>query len=129
MATKFRREDARTCFRCHSDLPSFRLISLVKLPTENRTLEPDCLVELLCASCLRFEMDDLYEAFARSSIPVGVVESPDVCLSRQIGFAVGTLRTLPLVLILIGFGANSVGNTPFSEVHQPQAKSNQKHAY
>ena len=45
MATKFRREDARTCFRCQSELPSFRLISLVKLLTENRTLEPDCLVE------------------------------------------------------------------------------------
>ncbi len=88
MATKFRREDGRTCFRCHSDLPSFRLISLVKLPTENRTLEPDCLVELLCATCLRFEIDDLYEAFPQSSIPVGVDESPDVCLSRQIGFAV-----------------------------------------
>ena len=48
-----------------------------------------CLVELLCASCLRFETDDLYvRSVCASSIPVGVDESPDVCLSRQIGFAV-----------------------------------------
>jgi hypothetical protein len=88
MATKFKREDAMTCFRCHSDSPTFRLISLVKLPTENRTLEPDCLVELLCTPCLRFEIDDLYEGFAQLSVPVGADESPDACLSRQIGFAV-----------------------------------------
>lgn|ERR1700733_1146454 len=88
MATKFNRRDAKNCFRCHSHSPSFRLISIVKLPAENRTLESDCLVELLCASCLRFEIDDLYEGFAQSSIPMGADESPDVCLSRQIGFAV-----------------------------------------
>ncbi len=88
MARKFKREEAKTCFRCQSYSASFRLISLVKLPNENRTLEPNCLVELLCKSCLKFEIDDLYEGLAQSSIPVGVDESPDVCLSRQIGFAV-----------------------------------------
>lgn len=88
MPTKFKREDAKNCYRCHSHSPSFRLISLVKVPTENRTLEADCLVELLCASCLRFEIDDLYEGFAQSSIPIGADESPDVCLTRQIGVAV-----------------------------------------
>src|SRR5258708_964492 len=92
MPTKLKRENARNCFRCHSHSPSFRLVSLVKLPTENRTLEPDCLVELLCASCLRLEIDDVYEGFAQSSIPIGADESPDACLSRQIGFAVVPLR-------------------------------------
>jgi hypothetical protein len=66
----------------------FRLISLVNRPTDGGSLEPDCLVELLCTSCLRLEMDDLYEGFVQSSIPVGADESPDVCVSRQIGFAV-----------------------------------------
>ena len=93
MGTKLKREDATNCFRCHSDPPVFRLISLVKLPTEHGSLEPDCLVELLCTSCLRLEIDELYEGFAQSNIPVGVDESPDVCVSRQIGLAV-----VPLML-------------------------------
>jgi len=88
METEFKREEAETCFRCHSNPPMFRLISLVKLPTEGGPLQPDCLVELLCTSCLRLEMDDLYEGFVQSNIPVGVDESPDVCVSRQIGVAV-----------------------------------------
>lgn len=88
MAIKFKEEDAKTCFRCQVNPPQFRLISLAKLPTEGGTLEPACLVELLCPSCLRLEMDDLCEAFAQSRIPVEADETPDVCVSRQIGFSV-----------------------------------------
>jgi len=51
-------------------------------------LNPICLVELVCPSCLRLEIDELYLGFAQSSISSGVDESPDHCLSRQIGFAV-----------------------------------------
>jgi hypothetical protein len=69
------------------------LISLEKLPTEGGTLEPDHLVELLCLGCLRLEIDDFYEGFAQSSIPVGADETPDVRVRRQIGYAV-----VPLML-------------------------------
>jgi hypothetical protein len=88
VAIKFKREDAKTCFRCQVNPPQFRLISLEKLPTEDGALEPDCLIELLCPGCLRLEIDDSYEAFAQSSIPVGANETPDVRVCRQIGFAV-----------------------------------------
>lgn len=88
MAIKFKREDARVCFRCQVNPPQFRLISLEKLPTAGGTLEPDCLVELLCPGCLRLEIDDFYEAFTQSCIPVGADETPDVRVCRQIGFAV-----------------------------------------
>ena len=93
MGIRIKREDAKTCFRCHSNPPLFRLISLVKIPTEDGSLEPNCLVELLCPSCLPLEIDDFHEGFAQLSIPVGMDESPDVCLSREIGFAV-----VPLML-------------------------------
>jgi len=62
-------------------------------PNDDGSLEPDCFVELLCTSCLRLEIGDFYEGFAQSSIPLGADESPDVCLFRQIGFAV-----VPLML-------------------------------
>jgi len=88
VAIKFKKEDAKTCFRCQVNAPQFRLISLEKLPTESGTLEPDCLVELLCPGCLRLEIDDFYEALGQSSIPVGADETPDVHVCRQIGFAV-----------------------------------------
>jgi hypothetical protein len=88
VAIKFKREDAKTCFRCQVNPPQFRLISLEKVPTEGGTLEPDCLVELLCPSCMRLEIDDFYEALAQSNIPVGADETPDVRVRRQIGFAV-----------------------------------------
>lgn len=84
MATKFKREDARTCFHCDSNPPSFRLISLEKTPTANGDLEPDCLVALICQSCLRFQIDDFCKGLAQSNIPVGVDESPDICLCRQV---------------------------------------------
>jgi hypothetical protein len=88
VAIKFKREDARICFRCQVNPPQYRLISLETLPTEGGPLEPDCLVELLCLACLRLEIDDLYEAFAQSSIPVEADETPEVRVCRQIGFAV-----------------------------------------
>ena len=88
MAIKFKREDAKTCFRCQVNPPQFRLILLEKLPTEGGALEPECLVELLCPGCLQLEIDDHYEALAQSSIPVGADETPDVRVCRQIGFAV-----------------------------------------
>ena len=93
MGIRIKRDDAKTCFLCHSNPPLFRFTSLQKLPTEDGSLEPDCFVELLCTSCLRLEIGDFYEGFAQSSIPLGADESPDVCLSRQIGFAV-----VPLML-------------------------------
>ena len=93
MGIRIKREDAKTCFLCHSNPPLFRFTSLQKLPTDDGSLEPDCFVELLCTSCLRLEIGDFYEGFAQSSIPLGADESPDVCLFRQIGFAV-----VPLML-------------------------------
>jgi hypothetical protein len=88
VAIKFKRQDAKICFRCQVNPPQFRLISLEKLPTEGGTLEPECLVELLCLGSLRLEIDDFYVALAQSSIPVGADETPDVRVCRQIGFAV-----------------------------------------
>jgi hypothetical protein len=76
------------CFRCQVNPPQSRLISLEKLPTEFGTLELDCLVELLCPSCLRLAIDDFCEGFAQSSIPVGANETPDFHTRRQIGCAV-----------------------------------------
>jgi hypothetical protein len=69
------------------------LISVQKFPTEGGSFEPDCLVELLCTSCLRLEIDDLYEALPQANIPLGTDESPVRCVSRQIGFAV-----VPIIL-------------------------------
>lgn len=88
MAIKIKGEDAKTCFRCQSNPPQFRLISLQNLPTDGGSLEPDCLVELLCTNCLRPEIDDLYEALPQSNLPLGEDESPEICVTRQIGFAV-----------------------------------------
>jgi hypothetical protein len=88
MPMKFIREDARTCFRCDKNPPSFRLISLEKTPTEEGDLESDCGVSLICQSCLRPEMDDLWNAFAQSAVPVTGDESPTRCLCRQVGFAI-----------------------------------------
>ena len=51
-------------------------------------LEPDCLVGLLCDACLRLEIDGVLDGFAQSGTPVGLHESPDRCLLRQVGFAV-----------------------------------------
>jgi len=93
VAIKIKREDAKTCFRCQLNPPQFRLISLKKLPTEGGTLESECLVELLCPGCLQLEIYDHYEALEQSSIPVGAVETPDVHVCRQIGFAI-----VPLML-------------------------------
>jgi hypothetical protein len=76
VAIKFKPEDAKACFRCQVNSPQSRLISLEKLPTEGGTLELDCLVELLCPSCLRLEIDDFCEGFVQSSIPVGANETP-----------------------------------------------------
>jgi len=88
VAIKFKPEDAKSCFRCQVNPPQLRLISLERLPNESGTLGPDCLVELLCPSCLRLEIDDFYEGFAQSGIPVGTDETPDVHIRRQMGFAV-----------------------------------------
>jgi len=85
---KFNREDSRTCFRCDSNPPSFRIISIEKTPTDDGNLEPDCLVALICQSCLRPEIEDLCNEFAQSSSPVSVDESPERCLCRQVAFAV-----------------------------------------
>lgn len=88
VTTKYAQEDARTCFRCDVNPPSFRLISLEKTPTEDDDLEPDCVVSLICQSCLRPEMDDLCNGFAQSALPVTSNESPSRCLCRQVGFAI-----------------------------------------
>jgi hypothetical protein len=93
VAIKIKREDAETCFRCQIIPPQFRLISLEKLPTEGGSIEPECLVELLCPGCLQLEIDDHYEALAQSGMPVGADESPDVHVCRQIGFAVVPLMS------------------------------------
>jgi len=93
VAIKIKREDAETCFLCQINPPQFRLISLEKLPTEGGTLEPECLVELLCPGCLQLEIDDHCEALAQSGIPVGADETPDICVCRQIGFTVVPLMS------------------------------------
>ena len=88
MAIKFEQEYAKTCFRCQVNPPQFRLISIANLPTEGGALEPACLVELLCPSCLPLEIEDSCEALAQSSIPLGADETPDVFVCRQLGFVV-----------------------------------------
>jgi hypothetical protein len=88
VTTKFNREDSKTCFRCDSNPPSFRLLSIQKTPTGNAHLETDCFIALICQSCLRPEIEDLRQGLALSSTPVGDDESPNRCLCRQVGFAI-----------------------------------------
>ena len=93
MPITFSREDAKTCFGCHSNAPSFRLISLERFPNESRQFEPDCMAALFCDACLKEELDAYFDAIAQNKEPLGVDESTDGFLCRQIGFAV-----VPLML-------------------------------
>jgi hypothetical protein len=88
MANTFTKEDARTCFGCDQNSPSFRLISLERFPNGSRQLEPDCMTGLFCEACLKLEINEYFAAFAQNNLPLGNDESTDSCLCRQIGFAV-----------------------------------------
>lgn len=88
MANTFTREDARTCFGCDQELPSFRLISLERFPNQSRELEPDCMTGLFCEACLKLEINEYFAAFAQINLPLEGDESTERCLCRQIGFAV-----------------------------------------
>jgi hypothetical protein len=87
MATTFTREDAQTCFRCDINPPSFRLISLERVPSDDGLI-PECMVTLLCQDCLRFELDDFHEALNQTSIPFGEDATEESFLCRQIGVLV-----------------------------------------
>ena len=93
MATTFTREDAKTCFHCGINPPSFRLISLEQFPNDARELEPDCMAGLFCESCLKLEIDNYFQSFNQTKLPLGIDESTESCLSRQVGFVV-----VPLML-------------------------------
>jgi hypothetical protein len=92
MATTISREDARTCFRCDSNQPSFRLVSLERFPNGSRELEPDCTAGLVCEACLRNAINDHLDGFAQAKLPLGTDESAEGFLCRQIGFAVVPLK-------------------------------------
>jgi hypothetical protein len=93
MANTFSRDDARTCFRCACDPPSFRLISLERFPNESRDLEPDCMTGLFCRACLQEEIREFMDSITQNEAPLGVDESCESFLCRQIGFTV-----VPLML-------------------------------
>lgn len=93
MPITFSREDASTCFRCDSNPPSFRLISLERFPSESRELEPDCMAGLFCEACLKLEINDYFEDFIQKDVPLGCDESSEGFFCRQIGFTV-----VPLML-------------------------------
>ena len=93
MPITFNREDAKTCFRCHSNSPSFRLISLEHFPNEFREFEPDCMAGLFCEPCLKLEIKEYLDAIGQTREPLGSDESSDGFLCRQIGFTV-----VPLML-------------------------------
>ena len=88
MANTFTNEDAKTCFGCDQNPPSFRLIWLERFPNESRHLEPDCMTGLFCEACLNLEIAEYLPAFAQNNLPLGSDESTESCLCRQIGFAV-----------------------------------------
>jgi hypothetical protein len=69
------------------------VISLERFPDEIGNLVPDTLVGLFCESCLRLEIESYYDAFEQAELPLGMDESPNGFLCRQIGFAV-----VPLIL-------------------------------
>ena len=83
MATTFSTDEARTCFRCDLNPPSFRLISLERYPNESRELEPDCNAGLFCEKCLRIVINDRLGALAESKRPLGMDESAEAFLCRQ----------------------------------------------
>lgn len=93
MATTISRDDAKACFRCDLNPPSFRLISLERYPNECRELQPDCNAGLFCERCLRIVINDHIDAFAQSKLPLGTDESTDRFIRRQVGFVV-----VPLML-------------------------------
>jgi len=93
MSITFNREDAKSCFRRHSVPPSFRLISLERFPNESRVFEPDCMAGLFCEACLKFEINEYFDAIAQNQEPLGSDESTEGFLCRQIGFTV-----VPLML-------------------------------
>jgi hypothetical protein len=88
MSTTITRDDARTCFYCSVNPPVFRVISLERFPDDIGNLVPDTLVGLFCESCLRLEIESYYDAFEQAKLPLGMDESPNGFLCRQIGFAV-----------------------------------------
>jgi hypothetical protein len=75
MATTFSRDNARTCFRCDTHPPLFRLISLERYPNESRELEPDCNASLFCEECLRITINDYLDSFGQNKLPLGIEES------------------------------------------------------
>ncbi|MGC1300123.1 MAG: hypothetical protein WA869_34285 [Alloacidobacterium sp.] len=93
MATTFTTEDAKTCFHCGINPPSFRLISLEQFPNDARELEPDCMAGLFCESCLKLEIDNYFQSFTQAKLPLGIDESTESFLSRQVGFVI-----VPLIL-------------------------------
>ena len=88
MVNTFNRDDSKACFRCDSQPPTFRLISLERFPNESKELEPDCMAALFCDSCLKREIEDNFGALSQEKVPLGNDESTANFLSRQIGFAV-----------------------------------------
>ena len=93
MATTFTTEDAQTCFHCGINPPSFRLISLEQFQNDASELESDCMAGLFCESCLRLEIDNYLQSFNQTKLPLGIDESTERFLCRQVGFAV-----VPLML-------------------------------
>lgn len=54
---------------------------------------PDSMAGLFCESCLKLEINNYYQSFAQAKLPLGLDESPEGFLCRQIGFVV-----VPLML-------------------------------
>ncbi len=77
MTIRFNKEDALTCCSCYVNKPLFRLISLERIPTRDRTLIPTCMATLLCGGCLKAELDDFHRSFAQSEIPFGEGETEE----------------------------------------------------
>jgi hypothetical protein len=88
MPNKFSKEDAQTCFRCGTKPPSFRMVSLARMPNEHGSLVPECITALLCSRCVWYELHDFHQSLNQVNIPFGTDEEKESFLCRQVSICV-----------------------------------------
>jgi hypothetical protein len=85
MAIQFSIKEAANCFRCDSARPSFRVISVDRVPDGSGILTSECAAALVCEDCLEKALREFYETIRQIRIPVSKEETEDNYLTRPIG--------------------------------------------
>jgi hypothetical protein len=96
MAIQFSTKEAQSCFQCDGARPTFRVISVDRIPDGSGILTSKCAAALVCEDCLEKALSEFHEAVKQIRIPFSEEESEDNYLTRPIG----------IVAIPIGLSSN-----------------------